>query len=376
MKRGLFLLIIVILLNFCGCTGNYKEYSKQNGKLENKENNNTSVLVTKESTTKNSKIIDDWFATGTFKEIKQLKSKIYLQKSEKVTKNKLVGLTKNPLGLSNWELVTNNSKIIKYQFEDIEYFQKDGEKDIQYYDMSEDISKDIFYSNLSDNGISLIIDFSNNVIVFLKNEYEQKSVIGAYKFTSEFSLKDLVVLGGYKDKDGYKAVFSYKDNYLYTIDINSMKVVYKKRLNGYKFISGYVESNNNIGDENLYSYFINESENKIKKIKLPEEKVMFEMVIDKRIQGQIKRIEQDGLGGIYILANMKDKQAIYFTDENDFKYMLIKESDIDGKIFNSIDDTKYYWQNEKAMYLILLEKTKNIPVRMIETDDLTWNELK
>jgi hypothetical protein len=372
MKKNVVVSIIIFLFLLSGCQATDPKSSE--GK-DLKDNPVDQTTLNDSNSSETDEVTDNtWFSSDTFEPVNDLIGKGYERSDEYVGRDELIELLQHPIHYSNWEYFSKSNKIIEYKFEDIEYYKKIGDKHIAYYDFTQDFSDNIYYHNFSDGAFSLLIDYQRNTLVFLKNKFKRKEIAGAYKFNEHFDLRDVTFVGGYKDKmedghqfvyKGYKAVFLSQNNVLYTVNIDSMEVIQTKDLGNWNFVSAYEKRNFKAKSKDFFIYVINEKDNSLKKILLSKDEVVYERTIDPRIEGEIVKIEHDSPNGIFILSRLPDKYVFYSIREDDFGYIAMKDKDDNGHAFKHIDDFRYYIQNEKSIYLILVRSNSDFPIDKI-----------
>ena len=350
MKKYTLLVLFIFIFVFTGCT--------------NIKINDNYISVQKK-----------WFSLESPIVVNEYIGKVFEAETKEIKRDELISLINNPTNFIAWELLANNGILVKYNFEDIDYYQECEKCEIEYYDLKKDFSSDIYYNKFSDGSMSILLDYKNNMLIILNNKLNKKTIINAYRFSDSYKLKDLTFVGGYEENQNYYTAFIDKDNVLYIVDIKSMQAVKTRELGDNKFLSAYTESEGNSDIKGVFLYLLNEKYNKLTKLKLPQNEVIFEKALDERIKGEVIQVEPEGMGGILILTKMSDKYVIYTTNEDDFRIIYGKNLDLDNASYNNIDAIKYYSQNYKNSYVILIDKKGEIPIIKIDYLDLSWEKI-
>lgn len=385
-KTKLILLFLIILAQFIAtsCSTNVSNSNNVNTPkvstaLESDQRNDSVLsqedIENSKKEPMESEITLTWFMAGSYNELSEYKNKTYPQQTKKVQYTELCNMLKNPISYNNWEMQLANNYIIQYQFEDIDYYRNASEKDIRYYYFSDLGVGNSFYVSMLEAPISVMLDYNRNIITLIKNEFEMKIISGVYKFKSGFNVKELTFIGGYKENGKYIVSFIDKSNIMYFVDAETMELIKTKEITGWKYCSSYLDYDFRTESDELYIYFISEKDRKLMKLKLPEDEVVYEKNIDNRIKGNIEKIESDGSGMIFLLTNNDTSNSIYSVREDDFGYISVKEKYESGSLFENISDFKFYEQNPNSMWLILFEKSKEIPVNKVDAYGLEWEEL-
>ncbi|MDF2531067.1 MAG: hypothetical protein K0Q65_648 [Clostridia bacterium] len=348
MKKNILFILIISIFVFTGCTNIYLN------------DNNTSVQ-------------NKWFSPESHIALKEYIGKVFEAETKQMKRDELISLISNPINLTECELLTNNGILVNYKFEDIDYYQEAMEIEIDYYNLTKDFSSDAYY--YKDGATSILLDYKSNMLIILNNELDKKTIINAYKFNDKYKLKDLTLVGGYEENQNYYTGFIDKDNILYIVDVKSMQTVKTRRLGDNKFLSAYTESEENSNLKGVFLYLLNEKDNRLVKLQLPQDEVIFEQVLDERIKGEVIQIVPEGIGGILILTKTPDKYVIYTTNEDDFRLIFAKSLDLDNVSYKNIDAIRYYSQNEQNIFVILIDKKGEIPISKIDYLDLSWEEI-
>ncbi|GKX28604.1 hypothetical protein SH1V18_10840 [Vallitalea longa] len=336
--------------------------------IEEVEIKNTNNESEKDDTT--NEIENNWFSGITFKKLDDLIGKQMNTNNDTVSIDELNRLFVDSTNYCEWELLAKNNKLYEYQFEAIDYYGKEpGNKEIHYIDLNEYFSNDILYSTISIEGPSILMDYKKNTICLLDNEYGNKSIEIAYEISKDHQLRDLNFIGGYKEEDRYIILFE-KDNTIYSIDIESFEVIDSGNLEGFRYISGYVERDYEDNTEEFYYYVTDKKQSILKKICLSNNKQIYDSDIINKIKGEIIKVEVDS-DIIFILTNDNGIYNIYQTNEDLFHYLDRKEFEHNVRI----DDIREYNQNSQNMYLILYDKQSEIPVKKIEAYGLDWESV-
>lgn len=307
-----------------------------------------------------------WFSKKNYTLTELEEEKVLKEEVDKVSEDKLLSILEGVEHFSGWELFNPLSKhVILYQFEDIDYFKNEGEKEISYYRLPKEISGNSFYSTI--NEISVVMDYDSNIMRIYKNGIGQKNLIKAIQFVNGVSLNSISLVGGFCENNLTKLLFKEGSN-IHIFNYNTLDVK-SINFNEWKVLSLYTEPTPGyLANEHAYLYLFSQKDQIIKKIKLPGgELVSSYNLMNIPIKGEPLRVENDGMGELFLLTRHNNETLVYSCDENTFKqYSLLNDS------FVNIDDIRYYAHNEKEIYLIVFDKTARYPLNKISTTGEYW----
>jgi hypothetical protein len=305
------------------------------------------------------KLDNTWFSEGSFRQEEKYIGKAYTQQLREINKDELVLLLRQAKSYSNWEMLLNNGVLLKYSYEDIDYFSSVGNKEVYSYDFSRDFGENIAYSRFYDGSGGLIVDYRSNVLAVFRQDIDSKVVANAIKFDHKHSLSELTYLGSFKEQGRYKAVFRDQKVNVYTVDIDSMKLESHVNLYGLSSFSAHTNRNGRGVSDNLNIYAFDPTNRKIIKIDHPSNEISFKKTLDPRIQGDILQIISDGSGGLFILAKSLGKFEIFFTKEEENSPFIGRKEPVPSAYIQQID---YYSPNERTMDLILVDFESKLPL--------------
>jgi len=300
------------------------------------------------------------------------------ESSKKIDNEELISLIKDPIAFSNWELLTSNRDIVKYDFQDIDYYKKEGVHDILYFNLPSNIDKlsgNLIYKNIGYR--SILLDTLNNVMIIFSNGNSEKTIIKYIQFKDEVSLTDLKIIGGYNENGVMKVVVTYQD-YLHLLDADNFEVIKSQELNNWEVISSYTEpKSDNYKDEEMYIYMVDESNGILRKSKVSNDDIIYEHDIrSMNIKGEIIDITHETINILYILTYADNRYQIYCTNEETFDFLEIRDTDDNGKPFGEISDMIYYPQNLQDTFLILFNKNEIYPIEKVYTISDYWREFE
>jgi hypothetical protein len=347
MKKTLFVILSMMIL--VGC-----QHETASSKTNNSASPNRNSMPSNEEV----QFADlTWFAPGSFESLKD-KVGLEIEKTDdRVTQTKLKEIFSHSVNYANWELFSADHKVVHYQYEDIDYFQNEGEHEIYYYDLAKFFSKQITY--YSGDTYSIIMDYESNSIFLLKNHSVKKRIVGNYKFHKTLNLKELTFIGVYDNK----LIFKDNKNIIYTVDANTMRLLDAMQLGDQELVGTEVSINSDTGLDEFYLYTIDDSK-KIRKILMTTKEVVFQKNVD-LIEGRIKQIFPD-MDVLYIVSEQDTNDVIYITRQDDSAFLAALKHDEKGQALGRIDNIIYWEHNPKEIFYILYNKQNAIPVRKIQ----------
>ncbi|MGE5417053.1 MAG: hypothetical protein ACM3UZ_09870 [Acidobacteriota bacterium] len=353
-KHILFILLISIFI--AGCT---------NTVINNDPGNQTDKHKPAKS------ISNEWFSSRYVQPLPELTGKQYSEVRKTVSNAEFLNIVDKPISFAYWDLLTKDGIMLEYAFEFIDSYNDDGPKEIGYYDLSKDFSKDLYMTQISNGGRDILLDYGRNEIAFLVNDGTGiQKIDKAFRLINGQSLKDFRLIGGYQDKKEYQAVFC-DDKNLYICDVNSMTLKQKISLGDYRVLNGYTELNALVADsEDMSVYLINDKLHKLKKIILPSQKTEYDCIIDPLIKGNIKSAVFEDDGGVYIVTKLADKYDLYYTSDGGFRWVSKYKTS-----FKNIDAVLPYAQNYRNWYVIVFDKERSVPVYKLYSGN-AWPDLK
>lgn len=359
-NKLLTLLLFPILL--VGCQAN-----ESNGS-PNPDNNQYKEIVQGSESPVFSDENDTWFQKRSYEVVQDnLGLTIYTQ-FKQVPNDELKEMIRSPISYTANELFTQDRRILRYQFENIDYYQNDGEKEIEYYDFDGVFGLNFSYSKFSGGAYSVIMDYDKNTLFFLRNESGKKVISGIYRFSDKFNLADLKFIDGFKEKfeiekdrmyKGYKVVFADRQNTLYTIDLDSMETLSTRELGNHAIV-GTVKSLKNAELFEFFVYLYDDKNKTIEKVNTSTGVVEFSTQLI-QLEGNIKQIVQEGTV-LYLVVEQGNMDEIYVSREDHTNYW--EKVILEGYVMGSgkIDKLIYSNRNPVEEFIILFQINNNIPL--------------
>ncbi|MGE5404018.1 MAG: hypothetical protein ACM3PP_03680 [Candidatus Saccharibacteria bacterium] len=354
--RKQFVLILLISLLITGCTDTVSSNNNRNATGQHKPAKSSS---------------NEWFSERYVQPVLELTGKKYFEDSKTVSKDDFLKIVNKPASFTYWNLLTKDGLILRYIFEFIDGYNDDDSKEIVYYDLSHDFSKDLYMTYISNGRSHTLLDYGRNEIAILPTDANGDLYIyKSFRLINGQNLRKFRLIGGYQYKKKYQAVFC-DDQNLYICDADSMILKTKISLGDYRVLNGYTELNALVQDsEDMSVYLVNDKQNKLKKMILPSQKVEFDCTIDPLIKGRIKCAVPDGDIELYIASKVDDHYELYSTSDGGFRWIAKNETK-----FKNIDTVLPYAQNYRNWYVIIFDKERSVPVFKIDPGN-AWPNLK
>lgn len=312
-----------------------------------------------------------WFSKNTYTEQKQLLGYRFKIKENTLSSLDFTAKVKNPLLFSNWQLLTKNGELISFSLEDIDKVNSSEERKYSSFDFSEQCSTNLFYVDISNYLASILIDYDKNILMLLENSADYKEVKKAVKFNNNFKLSTLQVVGAYYKNNNYITSFIDENNVLYQFNLSTLEFVKSQSLENLEFISAYAEREYPSNKEHLYIYLQNKESQELIKRDLAENKEVYTRKINTNIEGEITEIEVD-LNVNFVVSKQKNNYLIYSIREKDNCILAIRDEDDNGNEFTNIDNLIYYGHTAKDLFLIVFDKTKNNPFKVMRAYGTEW----
>ncbi len=418
MKRFLFLLLLVFIFN--GMTGCGQNNSRNQDSVD-KSHKNESFMAADISITEDSinndknkiieqgkdsnnklnvkeivapgdKIEENLFSAENYSLLPKLQGAKLNEKKKTVTQKEFLDIIRNPIAFAKISyssgyggLVCSRPRILlKYVLPDLESYESDFDNiEINYYDLPQGLSGNLRFTAVEDSvqgsltSRGLLIDDEKNILLNIKNQNDIETIINAVQWKPQFSLKNIKVLFGYIREGTLKTVLS-KDDTVYVIENDTLKLIDKRKTGDWETISGYAYDDNSINKEKnrLFLYQVNNRENRIRKIELLSNTVVYNYPLSNfPAKGEFLKIEHTALDLIYALTKEQEKLKIYSINES-----LINKSNEVRCTEESVQlgSIEHIWSYNagRSDSIILFRKNEKYPVKMIYSSDLQYQSVK
>lgn len=418
MKRFLFLLLVIFIL--AGMTGCGQNNSRNQDSVNNSHKNESfmaaDISITEDSINKDkNKIIEqgkddndklnvkeivapgdrieeNLFSAENYSLLPKLQGAKLNEKKKTVIQKEFLDIIRNPISFAKISyssgyggLVCSRPRILlKYVLPDLESYELDFDNiEINYYDLPQDLSGNLRFTAVEDSvqgsltSRGLLIDDEKNILLNIKNENDIETIINAIQWKPQFSLKNIKVLFGYIREGTLKTVLS-KDDTVYVIENDTLKLIDKRKTGDWETISGYAYDDNSITKEKnrLFLYQVNNRENRIRKIELLSNTVVFDYPLGNfPAKGEILKIEHNALDLIYALTKEQEKLKIYSINES----LINKSNEVtcteESVQLGSIEDIWSY-NTGRSDSIILFRKNEKYPVKMTYSSELQYQSVK
>jgi hypothetical protein len=320
-----------------------------------------------------------------YKIIPELKGQTFQIKNVDISRKEFLKMIRNPLSFSLLSnagpiagLVNNQKELVIFsltEFEDESEFQEVSRFNLENM-LGDNIKMRYVFSDVENRLEDRIIiaDYDNDTLIIMEYDGSEIEIKNALKFNNKHFLDNFKVICGYTENNAMRMIFS-KDDIVYVVENNTMKLLKAKQFKGWKTLYGYrrkAKSQSTV--DSVYLYQINGRI--FRKYDFIRDKTIYELNLNSTpIKGEVVNVEVK-VDYIFILTEFNNKSILYKCNEESFGWFSYTDVFEDYTKFGKIEDVCYFSTEKKYMGLELFQKNAQPPIKFIDIISHVWKEIQ